>query len=107
VPWKSKSQQRWGTSPSGHAALGDAGVKEWNQATSNYGGLPEKKPMAGGWMQDESDREAKAGTKGAFSGAAAKAGKTTAQYADEKQDAPGKVGKRARMAKMFMSAKKG
>jgi hypothetical protein len=58
-----------------------------------------------GWMQSESDREAKAGTKGKFSGAAAKAGKSTAAYAEEKKDAPGKTGKRARLALAFMSAK--
>jgi hypothetical protein len=58
-----------------------------------------------GWMQSESDREKSAGTKGKFSGAAAKAGKSTAAYAEEKKDAPGKTGKRARLALAFMSAK--
>jgi hypothetical protein len=33
MPWKSEAQERWGNSPSGHAALGDAGVAEWNQAS--------------------------------------------------------------------------
>lgn len=33
MPWKSKAQQAWGNSPSGHAALGDAGVSEWNAAS--------------------------------------------------------------------------
>jgi hypothetical protein len=43
VPWKSAAQMRWGNSPSGHAALGDAGVNEWNAATKGKtGSLPEK-----------------------------------------------------------------
>jgi hypothetical protein len=33
MPWKSDAQRKWGNSPSGHKALGDAGVKEWNQAS--------------------------------------------------------------------------
>ena len=33
MPWKSDKQRAWGNSPAGHAALGDAGVKEWNSAT--------------------------------------------------------------------------
>lgn len=33
MPWKSKAQQAWGNSSSGHQALGDAGVAEWNAAT--------------------------------------------------------------------------
>jgi hypothetical protein len=101
MPWKSGAQQRWGNSPAGHKALGDAGVKEWNEAT-NYSSLSEKKM---GWMQDESEREKKAGTKGKFSAAAVRAGKTTAEYANEKASAPGKLGARARMAKAFMAAK--
>ena len=42
MPWKSEAQRRWGNSPAGHAALGDAGVKEWNAATPS-GKLPERK----------------------------------------------------------------
>ena len=38
---------------------------------------------------------------GAFSEKAKEAGKTTAQYAEEKADAPGKLGKQARLAKTF------
>ena len=57
-----------------------------------------------GWMSDEADRE-KSGTKGKFSGAAARAGKSTAAYAEQKKDAPGKTGRRARMALMFMKAR--
>ncbi len=33
MPWKSKKQERWGNSPAGHKALGDAGVAEWNAAS--------------------------------------------------------------------------
>jgi hypothetical protein len=33
MPFKSKAQMRWGNSPAGHAALGDAGVKEFDAAT--------------------------------------------------------------------------
>lgn len=48
MPFKSKLQQRWGNSPAGHEALGDAGVKEWNAATKGKE-LPEKveKPKIG------------------------------------------------------------
>lgn len=42
MPWKSKAQERWGNSPSGHAALGDAGVSEWNSASKDKS-LPDKK----------------------------------------------------------------
>jgi hypothetical protein len=42
VPFTSAAQQRWGNSPSGHAALGDAGVHEWNEATKGKK-LPERK----------------------------------------------------------------
>jgi hypothetical protein len=41
MPAKSKAQLRWVNSPSGHKALGDAGVKEWNSATKGKK-LPEK-----------------------------------------------------------------
>jgi hypothetical protein len=33
MPWVSAAQRRWGNSPSGHRALGDAGVSEWNAAS--------------------------------------------------------------------------
>jgi hypothetical protein len=41
MPFKSRAQRRWGNSPSGHAALGDAGVKEWDQASKGLS-LPRK-----------------------------------------------------------------
>jgi len=33
MPWVSAAQRRWGNSPAGHRALGDAGVNEWNAAS--------------------------------------------------------------------------
>jgi hypothetical protein len=41
MPFKSKAQMRWGNSSSGKAALGAAGVKEWDQASKGMK-LPEK-----------------------------------------------------------------
>lgn len=61
--------------------------------------------MAKKFMQREAAREKKAGTKGVFSAAAKRAGKTTREFAEEKKNAGGKVGKRARMALVFMNAR--
>lgn len=47
--------------------------------------------------------QAVSGGKGKFSAKAKAAGKTTAEYADEKASAPGKTGKQARLAKTLMS----
>jgi intein/homing endonuclease len=50
MPWQSDAQRRWGNSPSGHKALGNKGVEEFNQATKGKK-LPEKvkeKPKMGG-----------------------------------------------------------
>ena len=44
--------------------------------------------------------------KGSFSAAAKKAGKSTAEYASEKDDAKGVIGKRARLAETLMSMRK-
>jgi hypothetical protein len=41
MPAKSKAQLRWVNSPSGHKALGEAGVKEWDSATKGKS-LPER-----------------------------------------------------------------
>lgn len=57
------------------------------------------------WMQKESQREAHAGTKGVFSSAAKRAGKSTHEFAEEHKHSKGKVGKRARLALAFASAK--
>jgi hypothetical protein len=45
--------------------------------------------------------------KGSFSAAAKKAGKSTAEYAEEKAGAKGKMGKRARLAEALLKMKKG
>jgi len=44
MPWRSKAQAAWGNSPSGVAALGKEGVKEWNNATPK-GSLKRKHVM--------------------------------------------------------------
>ncbi len=49
------------------------------------------------WMKDAVPKA----NRGKFSAKAAKAGKTTAEYADEKSDAPGVLGKEARLSKTF------
>jgi hypothetical protein len=41
MPWASDAQRRWGNSPSGHKALGDKGVAEFNAASKGKD-LPEK-----------------------------------------------------------------
>jgi hypothetical protein len=41
MPAVSKAQLRWVNSPSGHKALGESGVKEWDQATAGKK-LPER-----------------------------------------------------------------
>ncbi len=41
MPAKSKAQLRWVNSPAGKKALGDKGVKEWNEATKGKR-LPER-----------------------------------------------------------------
>lgn len=61
--------------------------------------------MAEKWMQAESNREKKAGTKGVFKKAAERHGMSTRSYAEQEKSAGGTVGKRARMALAFMGAK--
>ena len=103
MPYKSKGQAAYFNANRAKLEKQGVNVDEWNHAT-DFSGLPEHK-MADKWMQDESEREKHAGTKGVFSGAAARAGKSTREYAEEKKSAPGKTGKRARLALAFMSAK--
>lgn len=43
---------------------------------------------------------------GSFSAAAKRAGKSTAEYAEEKDSAPGKLGRRARLAETLMGLRK-
>lgn len=59
----------------------------------------------GKWMSHEAEREKHAGTKGSFSRAAHRAGYSTSEYAHMKEHAPGKMGKKARMAEMFAKAR--
>ena len=58
-----------------------------------------ERPVAEKWMQ-----EAFSGSHGQFKAKAAKAGKSTAEYASEKASAPGLLGKQARLAKVGMEA---
>ena len=57
--------------------------------------------MAKGWI-----KKATEGGKGKFAAKAKAAGKTTKQFAAEKADAPGKLGKEARLAETLMSMHK-
>lgn len=56
------------------------------------------------WMQAESRREARAGTKGSFSREAKAHGESTREYARQEEHAKGRLGRQARMALRFMSA---
>lgn len=56
------------------------------------------------WMQAESKREKHAGTKGVFSAAASRAGKSTREFAEEHKHSSGKIGQRARMALAYMGS---
>lgn len=58
------------------------------------------------WMQREASREKHAGTKGVFSAAVARAGKSTHEFAEEHKHSKGKVGKRARLALVYEGARK-
>lgn len=51
------------------------------------------------WLQSAKDRMKSKGTTGLFGKKAAAAGESTHEYAEEKADAPGKLGKEARFAK--------
>lgn len=106
MPFTSKAQQAF-LHAHPEKVGGEAKLKEWDRAT-DFSSLPERSSMAnksGKWMQAESSREEHAGTKGVFSAAAARAGKSTREYAEEKKNAGGKTGRRANMALAFMSAK--
>ncbi len=54
------------------------------------------------WMKDAVPKA----NKGKFAAKAAKAGKSTSEYASEKSDAPGTLGKEARLAKTFAKFRK-
>lgn len=57
------------------------------------------------WMQKVSSGIKHRGTKGVFSSAAHRAGKSTHEFAEEHKHSSGKIGKRARLALAFASAK--
>jgi len=59
------------------------------------------------WMQAESHREKRAGTKGVFKAAAERHGMSTRAYAEKEKHAGGKLGKRANLALAYMNAKHG
>jgi hypothetical protein len=61
--------------------------------------------MANRWMQKVSTGIKHRGTEGVFSSAAHRAGMSTSAYAHKKAHAPGKTGKRARLALAFASAR--
>lgn len=57
------------------------------------------------WMQHVKKGMEHRGTEGVFSGAAKRAGKSTHEFAEEHKHSSGKVGKRARLALAFESAR--
>ena len=59
----------------------------------------------GKWMQSVNKGIEKRGTKGVFSAAAHRAGKSTSEFAHEHAHSKGKIGKRARLALAFASAR--
>lgn len=61
--------------------------------------------MAKHWMQSVSKGIEKRGTKGVFKAAAERAGKSTHEFAEKHKHSSGKIGKRARLALAFASAK--
>ena len=62
--------------------------------------------MAEKWMQSVRRGMERRGTKGVFKKAAARAGKSTHEFAEEKKHASGKIGSRARLALAFESGRK-
>lgn len=61
--------------------------------------------MAEQWMSAVAAKSKREGHKGVFKRAAERAGKSTREYAEEKKHSSGTVGKRARLALAYMSAK--
>ncbi len=57
------------------------------------------------WMQKGSNKIKSSGHEGIFSSAAAHAGKSTHEFAEEHKHSAGKTGKRARLALAFAKAK--
>jgi hypothetical protein len=63
--------------------------------------------MAEHWMQKVGEDIKKRGTEGSFTASAKSAGKSVAEFAQEKKHASGKLGKRARLALAFRKASRG
>lgn len=61
--------------------------------------------MASRWMGAVKETMKKRGTEGVFSSAAHRAGKSTSEFAHEHEHSSGKIGKRARLALAFASAR--
>jgi len=61
--------------------------------------------MAERWMQGVKSGMKRRGTEGVFSSAAHRAGESTHQFAEEHKHSSGKIGKRARLALAFASAR--
>jgi hypothetical protein len=61
--------------------------------------------MPGRWMSKEGKAEKKKGTEGSFTRSAKRAGYGVQEYAHMKEHAPGKLGRRARMAERFAEAR--
>jgi hypothetical protein len=61
--------------------------------------------MAGNWMAKEAKREKHAGTAGSFTRIAHRHGRSVPEEAQADKHKPGKIGKKARMALAFASAK--
>ena len=61
--------------------------------------------MAEHWMQKVSSKIKEKGHAGVFRRAAERAGKSTAEFANEHAGDSGKLGRRARLAKAFASAR--
>ncbi len=61
--------------------------------------------MADKWMGGVKAAIERRGTKGVFRRAAARAGKSTHEFAEEHKHSSGKIGKRARLALAFASAR--
>jgi hypothetical protein len=60
--------------------------------------------MSGNWMKKVSEGIKERGTEGSFTRQAKSAGKSVSEYAQEKKRAPGKTGRRARLALAFRSS---
>lgn len=104
MPYVSTKQARFFNANRAKLQKQGVDVDEWNRST-DFSSLPERHVAKKHWMQGAADSIKAKGTSGVFSNAAAKAGKSTAAYASEHEHDEGKIGRRARLAKAFISAK--